>query len=201
MNTQIIFAIVLVFLIILVIFLQLKYGLLKDTSVVTPKPYSYARVQLVWWTFIVLSVFISVILSSGQIPDLNKSTLILLGLGALTTGVARIIDISDIQKPVPSNIMKTSPPMLSINQPSQGFILDILSDNNGVSIHRLQAVIFNFVFGLWFIYKSITVLKTIGMSSSETVVNNVIPVISDNNLILLALSAGTYAALKTTENK
>jgi len=32
-------------------------------------------------------------------------------------------------------------------------------------------------------------------------INGIIPVITNNNLILLGLSAGTYVALKTTENK
>lgn len=202
MNPLFIFLLVFFLLLILVIFLQWKYELMLDASMAYPKPYSFARAQMVWWTFIVLSVFISIVITSGKMPTLNTSTLVLLGLGALTMGIARLIDISDRQKLIAdNNVRGKSPALLSVDQPSQGFMLDILSDNSGVSIHRLQAVMFNLVFGIWFIYKSFLTLKGINTLSLQSVVNSVMPVISDNNLILLSLSAGTYVALKTTENK
>jgi hypothetical protein len=36
----------------LVFSLNYKFGLLKDWSTATPKPYSYARTQLCWWTLL-----------------------------------------------------------------------------------------------------------------------------------------------------
>ena len=194
---QVIFSIVSIALLALAVLLQMRYSLLNDVSTATVKPFSYARVQLTWWTFIVLSIFISIIIVMGQIPTLDKSTLILLGLGALTTGAARIIDISDTQNSAAATAAGGTAPKLNVDQPRVNFILDILSDNNGVSIHRLQAVLFNLVFGLWFIYKSFMAIKGLNFGT----LNTTIPTLEDHNLILLGLSAGTYAAMKTTENK
>lgn len=177
-----------------IILLQLRYSIISDSSTAAPKPYSLARVQLVWWTFIILSSFISIVLASGQIPTFDNSTLILLGIGSLTTASARIIDISDKQNP-------PSVSVTSVNQTSQGFLLDILSDNNGVSIHRLQAFVFNLVFGVWFIYKCYKGIPHATTAASSDTINSLIPVITNNNLILLGLSAGTYVALKSAENK
>jgi hypothetical protein len=64
-----------------------------------------------------------------------------------------------------------------------------------VSIHRLQTVILNFVFGLWFVNAVLCNMQC-GIE-----LNLIIPHLNNNSLILLGLSSGTYAALKTTENK
>jgi hypothetical protein len=216
------------FLVLLAIFLllDLKYCLLRDSSTTLPKPYSYARVQLAWWTLVILSSIIAILLARNEMPTLDSSTLILLGITAGTTVVARMIDVSD----------RTSPKVDVISQdfPGESFLLDILSDKNGVSIHRLQSVIINVIFGVWFIAQVLRHLSGVspcmpgdtdcashplnyfmpvisnnnlillGLSSGDCAnhpLNYFMPVISNNNLILLGLSSGTYAALKTTENK
>jgi hypothetical protein len=149
MNPQLIFWLVSLVLVVLIIFFDRKYSMLRDTSSAAKKPYSYSRVQLGW--------------------------------------SARMIDISDEKNP---NILFRSQDLGSDN-----FFLDILSDENGVSIHRFQSVIFNLVFGIWFILKVIHNIDSIADPSA------VMPVLTDNNLILIGLSSGTYAALKATENK
>lgn len=206
MNARIIYLIVFIALFLLAIFLQKKYGIINDSSSAKPKSYSYSRLQLLWWTFIVFASFITIALATGQIPDLDTSTLILIGIGSLTTASARITDISDQSNydaaTQTANATSTTPPAtLNKDQPSEGFLLDILSDKNGVSIHRLQAFMFNLIFGIWFIYQSVYHLKGIGPKATAALIDSIIPVISNNNLILLGLSAGTYIALKTTENK
>jgi hypothetical protein len=206
MNARLIYLIVFIALFLLAIVLQKKYGIINDTSSTKPKSYSYSRLQLLWWTFIVFASFITIALATGQIPDLDTSTLILLGIGSLTTASARITDISDQSNydaaTQTAETTSTPPPAtLSKDQPSEGFLLDILSDKNGVSIHRLQAFMFNLIFGIWFIYQSVYHLKGIGPKATAAIIDHIIPVISNNNLILLGLSAGTYVALKTTENK
>ena len=184
----------------LAIFLQIKGGLLNDVSTAHDKPFSYARVQLAWWTFIILTLLLSIFLATGEIADLRDSTLILLGLGALTTGGARMVDIADKQR-TSAAASATSPNDLSINKESEGFMLDILSDNNGINMHRLQTVVFNACIGLWFIRQSFIAMHCVSTAWGQADINNVIPDLSQNTLILLGLSAGTYVALKTTENK
>lgn len=206
MDARLIYLFVFLALFFIIMIMDKKWGFVHDFSTVVPKPYSFARVQLVWWTFLVLSVMISTVIASGQIPDLNQSTLILLGIGSLTTISGRLIDLSDNQnqanaQAVAAATNTTQPAPLNQDLPSQGFFLDLLSDKGGVSVHRFQAFIFNLVFGVWFIYKSVKDLNGVSAKTSAAVVNAIIPVITDNNLILLGLSAGTYVALKTAENK
>jgi hypothetical protein len=182
------FYITLGILLFIVAFLDKKYCMLRDITRVTEHPpYSWSRVQMAWWTVLILSSFIAILIQKGDAPTLHGSELILLGISAATTATARMIDLSDEQR---ADITR--------HQDSFGknFILDILSDQSGPSIHRLQAVIFNAVFGVWFVYKVVQGLNDVANDK-----DNIMPVISENNLILLGLSSATYAALKTTENK
>jgi len=82
------------------------------------------------------------------------------------------------------------------NAAQKGFLIDILSDESGASIHRLQTVLFNLIFGIWFVFK---VLHNIADSTMN--VNLIIPIIEGNNLIFLGISTSAYIALKSTENK
>ena len=245
MNPTTIYCIVFAFLLALVIYLQKKYCIVCNNCPTHPKPYSFSRSQLVWWTFIIFSVFISIIIATGKIPTFDNSTLILLGIGSLTTVSARLIDINDTanfdaanaaaanQAPVatpaaappvvpaapadtadqaapatppaiPAPATTPAPaatPKLAQYITRHNFLLDILSDKNSISIHRLQAFIFNLVFGFWFIYSSFENIKGIGIASAQSQIDAVIPIITSNNLILLGVSAGLYTTLKTTENK
>lgn len=170
-----------------IIFLDQKYGMLRDTSIATKKPFSWARVQLAWWTVIVLASFLTIMVTHGAIPTFDESTLVLLGISAATTGAARVIDQSDQKNP---------DKVMGQNQPGEDFFLDILSDGEGPNMHRFQTVLFNLSFGIWFIGVVLQKLKETGAD-----INKIMPHIENNNLVLLGLSAGTYAALKMTENK
>jgi len=158
-------------------FCDKKYNMLRDISSFYPKPYSFSRVQLAWWTAIVLAAFISTSLAQRHIITLLESTLYLLGMSGATTAAAKVVDAADIRNPA---IQRNQ------DSKSENFILDILSDENGISIHRFQTVVFNLVFSVWFIKYVISIHS--------------IPDISDRNLILLGLSSATYIGLKATEN-
>ena len=185
--------------------------LLKDTSNVGKKPYSYARVQMAWWTLIIVSSYSSIFFTTWELPNFNSSNLILLGIGVGTTAVAAAIDVTDKSKNVP----------LIQDQLGDYMLLDILSDKNGISLSRLQAVIFNVVIGAWYIKhfndNLANVVNAIAKCPDNTflscrqgvldkvtagisALNGIMPAIAQNNLILMGVSAGTYAALKTTEN-
>jgi len=190
MDPRVIYWLVFAVLTALVLFLNVKYGMLRDESILDKKkPYSFARTQLTWWTVIVLSGFVTIILKRCEIPTFNQHVLILLGISSATTVTARLTDISDKARYDAEG--------LSQNFPGQNFMVDILSDNNGVSIHRLQAVVFNIVIGFWFIHQTLANM----VASPAIGMDNILPDLSPNNLILMGLSAGTYAALKMTENK
>lgn len=186
MNTQLLFGAVLLILTAAVVIFDIKFAMLKDMSTADRKPHSFARVQLAWWSVIILASFIAIMAEKG-VPALRDSTLMLLGISAVTAAAARIIDLSDNANPKVS---------MCQNESAQNFFLDILSDEKGVSIHRFQTVVFNLAFGVWFVAE---VLRN--LADKSVIADAVMPDVSPNNLILLGLSAGTYAALKATENK
>jgi hypothetical protein len=168
----------------LVLYLDKKRLLLKDSSSAAKKPYSWARVQSAWWTVIVLAAMIAITFSKG-IPSLDVSTLVLLGIAFATTGAAKVMELSDAANQTGGRHQ---------DQESGGFIQDILSDENGASVHRFQTVVINLLFGIWFIIK---IWHNIPSGSQDAI----IPVITNTNLVLLGLSAGSYVGLKSTENK
>jgi hypothetical protein len=188
-----------------IVFCDRKFNMLRDLSKVNPRPYSWARVQLAWWSVIILTSVTTIMLQTGHAPNLHTSTLVLLGISAGTMAAARVIDLADQQNSLifRHQDIKTS-----------NFFLDILSDQNGVSIQRFQALIFNVVFGIWFIGSTLGNLGDPNFCLSDFAKGDpnlaqcllhstdfLIPIVSDNNLILLGLSSATYAALKITENK
>ena len=192
MNPIILFWIVFALMAIIIIYFDKKYSLLRDHSTASIKAFSFSRVQLTWWTLIVFSSFISIIFCNPyhNIPVLMNSTLYLLGISSATMATATIIDVSDKSD---RNLTQST---LNQNSESQSFFLDILSDKSGVSITRFQAVILNIVFGIWFI------TKVLGNLNNNAIgINNIMPDISSNDMILLGLSSSTYAGLKSMENK
>lgn len=188
-----------------VIICDRKFHMLRDISKASPLPYSWSRVQLAWWTVIILSSFTTILLQTGIAPTLHSSTLALLGISVATTAAARVIDLGDQQN---AQVFRHQ------NLTATNFFLDILSDHNGVSIQRFQAVLFNAVFGIWFIATVLGNLSDVNFclstfSKSDPNLaqcllhpaNFYMPIVTDNNLILLGLSSATYAALKIAENK
>jgi len=165
-----------------IIYCDRKFYLLRDVTQAY-KPYSWSRVQLAWWTAIILSSFTAILLKTGEIPTFNASTLILLGISAATTATARLIDLNE-----------KTPAVVNRENTQSHFILDILSDEYNINMHRFQTVVFNLIFGIYFIRYVVTHFDPVK-------INDIMPLIADNNLILLGLSSATYAALKTTENK
>ncbi|MCU0322083.1 MAG: hypothetical protein MUE72_06660 [Chitinophagaceae bacterium] len=188
-NSSFILWIAVAILLLLIILLDKKYYLLRDISTAKQKTYSYARVQLSWWTIIIIASFIAIFITKGNLPILDSSLIILLGISSGTTGVASIIDVSD---------RSTENAVLIQNGESENFFLDILSDANGISIHRLQAFLFNLVIGIWVL---VMVAKGLTSCTTQTCINTILPIIDPNKLLLLGVSAATYAGLKTNENK
>lgn len=192
-NYEIYFPVIAFALLALVVFLDLKFDLLRDSSAATKKPYSFAKVQLAFWLIIILSGFITIIICIGNhdIPTFANSTLIILGISTGTLTAGRLIDVSDQKNPSVTR---------SQDEEGDGFLLDILSDENGVSLHRLQCLLFNLIIGGWFCFK---ILYNLGQAAANAKFNIslILPDVTPNNLVLLGISSGTYIALKTNENK
>ena len=150
----------------------------KDKKPSRP-PFSLARAQFAFWTVIIFSSFMYILFKHNyQIPAINNVNLILLGIVVSTSASAKLIDESQKKN---GN--------LNSDYPSEGFLIDILSDKKGVSIHRLQNVLWTLAVGLIYIHY----VANESSLPDETV-------ISDNLLLLMGISTGAYLGIKTTEN-
>lgn len=133
--------------------------------------YSLSRVQMAWWFFIVFASYVWLWIVGESIPSLSTQALGLLSIGSGTCLAAASIDMNK----TPSTIT------------SEGFWLDLLSDNSGITLHRFQLLIFNIVIGFFFL--------------SYVIQNVVMPEFDGNILSLLGLSSATYAGFKIPEKQ
>ena len=141
-------------------------------------PYSLARTQLVFWSVVVIASYLYLYLNNGYtVPVLDEVNLILLSISMGTTITGKVID--DTQ----------ATPVRHQDSPSQGFLIDILSDENGISVHRLQNVVWNLIVAVIYIR---TVFVTEQLPDQQ--------IISHQLLALMGISAGAYVGIKATEN-
>lgn len=171
--------------IILLLFLLCAYrfftdpNALRDDSTAAQKPYSFARVQLWWWTIVILATFVAGYGFYGTMWPFNETCLALLGISLATTTAGRIIDNQQVSD---ENVQRHQDTCVS-----EGFFNDILSDENGLSVHRFQAAFLNLIYSGAFVI--------------ETLSNNAFPTFDAQTLGLLGISSSAYLALKANEGK
>ncbi|WP_321945386.1 hypothetical protein [Paraburkholderia sp. J10-1] len=166
-----------VFVAVIFIFVLLarQTALLRDVGSTTSVPlnrrtFSLARTQMAWWTLIIVGSYIYEWLASGVMPPLSAQALALMGIYSVLTVGSRSVDLArDTQFP-------PSVPR---------FFSDLVSDESGVAIHRLQMLIFTVIVGLMFVYQ---VLTTVSM-----------PALEPYTLAVIGISGATYIGLKSTE--
>jgi hypothetical protein len=149
-------------------------------------PFSYARTQLFWWTLVILTCYIFFFGITGVLLPLNATSALLLGFGAIVYGFGKIIDNRQIQE----NKGKRNQDLGAQNT-NPDFIKDILSDDNGVSIHRFQAVLFNLIFGVGFIAFFIKALMACKYPLAD---------FNDWQFALMGISSASYLGMKAAEN-
>lgn len=154
------------------------------------RTYSYSRSQLFWWTIIIVSCYTIFYALYGVLLPLNPSVILLMGSGLAVFIFGKTIDSSQIK----NNVLKTELPSRhqDIHAPFS-FLHDILSDENGISIHRLQAVAFNVIYGIGFIGYFV-------MSINSDTPPYPLQEFEQWQLALLGISAAGYLGLKTNEN-
>jgi len=164
------------------IYLSFWTDILKDKSQRIKKHYSFSRTQLMWWTLVIVSSFCSFYGLNNRILDINVACLVLLGISLGTTTAGAIIDNTDINNNLTRHQDLPDNPNDKID-----FLTDILSDENGISVHRFQALVFNLIFGMIFITEFISNAKFIEFGKLE--------------LTLMGVSSAAYVGLKINENK
>ncbi|HTE10246.1 MAG TPA: hypothetical protein VK645_04735 [Chitinophagaceae bacterium] len=147
----------------------------------TNAPFSLTKVQFGIWTVIIASAYIYLSLCKGDLnlDSINKTALVLMGIFAGTAVASTIMDKNEISDNRPRHQ----------NTPSQGFFIDILSDENGISLHRFQNFAWTIIAIIVYLYKL-----------SGAVAGSALPELSDTLLALTGISSATYLALKTKEN-
>ncbi len=153
-----------------------KWKLVDKTA-----PFSLTKVQFGLWTVIISSVYIYLSLCKGDCAEatINKTALVLMGIFAGTAVASSVIDKKEINDNRPRHQ----------NTPSQGFFADILSDENGISMHRFQNVAWTIIAITVYLYKV-----------SKVTTGCQLPELSDTLLTLTGISNVTYLALKSQEN-
>ena len=117
-------------------------GLLRDTpppAATAPAPFSLARVQFAWWLFLVIGGYLYVWLVTGQF------------IGVVTTGVLALMGISGVSGLAAQVIDPTPNP-----NASQGFLRDIMSENNTFVLQRVQMAAWTLILGVIFLWTTLT---------------------------------------------
>jgi hypothetical protein len=161
--------------------------------------YSLALVQMAVWYYIVTMAFIYLYLTTGCLPELNDSTMILLGISSATAVGAKVIDSSNIDKKQtestdagPDAIAEQEKEGNSLaikikGLKSRHFLYDILSDEYGLALSRFQIFVWTLIMVSIFVYD---VLSTAA-----------IPDFSDSNVLtLMGISSGSYIGYKLKED-
>ncbi|MBO9690721.1 hypothetical protein [Chryseobacterium sp.] len=175
--------------------LVMKTALCRDLSYspegtglkpITERPYSFARMQVFWWTMIILSCYLSFYIYTGFLVALTPSAVILLAGGL---GVSILGDTMN-----QTQMKENSNPVRLRHQDikdSEGWLTDILSDGGGISIHRFQCLVFNLIFGIAFVF-----------TFRDNVVAQIFPFLEFETwqLTLLGASAAGYLGFKLGEN-
>jgi hypothetical protein len=144
-------------------------------------PYSLSRTQILVWTIVISASYLYIHFvaggTCGNETGLNTTALALMGISAATAAAGAAIDSSQSSQPRHQNY------------PSEGFFKDILSDDNGINIHRFQNVLWTVICIGIYLYK---VLHTTNCTMPDL----------DNTLIALTgLSSATYVTVKIRENQ
>jgi len=154
-----------------------KYA--NKTADQIPRPFSLSRVQLGVWTVVISCSYIFLVLCNCcdmAKVTINSTVLLLMGISAGTALAAETIDQSQGSS------------TRHQNEPSGGFLIDILSDENGISIHRFQNVI-------WTVIAICLYLCYLNASGCK------LPDLDNTLIALTGISATTYVGLKINENK
>ena len=158
-----------------------------DNGVLKPYdkcPYSFGRVQLFWWTMIILTCYIYFFAATGVLLPVNATMGILLGFSVTVYAGGRILDNRQIIRN-PANTRSQD------MGNGKGLLTDIMSDDVGISIHRFQTVVFNIVFGIGFLFYFISCFQGHVYPLAE---------FSEWQYGLLGISSAAYLGLKANEN-
>lgn len=137
--------------------------------------YSLSRTQGAWWFLVVFASWEILCAFQRDFASIGGSSLSLLGIAGGTYSWVRATT------PEPTSGKRGR------HRPSIGFWRDIVSDDSGPVLHRLQLVAWSLVLGVGYVYGTIVLLQ--------------LPEIDPSLLGLMGMSAGGYLVMKPGEIK
>jgi hypothetical protein len=170
------------------------------------RTYSLAQTQMMLWFVIIIGSFIYLYCCTGGMPVVSDQALWLMGIG---TGTALGAGAIDKQKSNPTldtfeSVLQqiatrrtqgvpdvAMPALISQRDDllqrlaSRDFLSDLLSDQNGLCMHRVQVLFWTITLGVVFM--------------RQVVLHCQMPPFDPNELALMGISAGTYIGFKIPE--
>ncbi len=135
--------------------------------------FSLGLAQLLFWVFLIAIAFLYIWITTTEMYPITGSVLVLLTISLSTSGGSRLVD-------------KARDPNRIFEESKEGnFFKDILSDDAGYSVHRVQMVIWTIILGIIFIH--------------EVIVEQRMPQFDTNLLLLMGISSTGYVGLKSIE--
>ncbi|MFH1118381.1 MAG: hypothetical protein V1775_01070 [Bacteroidota bacterium] len=151
--------------------LILRTNLIRATD--AQSKFSLSLAQLLFWVFLVALSFVYIWITTDNLYPITGSTLVLLSISLTTTGGSKLVD-------------RARDPLRQFESHSESFFRDILSDDLGFSVHRVQMAIWTIILGIVFIF--------------QVIVKQEMPQFDTNLLLLMGISSTGYVGLKSIEN-
>ncbi|MBL8151765.1 MAG: hypothetical protein JNN15_17715 [Blastocatellia bacterium] len=146
------------------------------------KPYSLARTQMACWFLTVVVCYVFIWLVTTDLATLTDSVLWIMGISGITGLSSAVIDSNNAEREQAGAISEGKPVQVKPPEETKGFLADILNDDNGVSFHRFQMVIWTLVLIVIFVAATWNVLA--------------MPDFDATLLGLMGISGGTYLGFK-----
>lgn len=134
--------IVVVFTLAVFVYLARTTNLIREPSLTieprTARPYSLGRAQMAFWFLLIFVCYVSLWLVTGDYDTIGHSQFVLALISSFTAVGSRVVSIGPTEG------------INDASRRSKGFFIDLLSDSNGVRIHRFQLCAWTLLLGLIF---------------------------------------------------
>lgn len=122
------------FFIIIFTFLVKRSNVLIDGKDTVSGKYSLAKILFAMWILLILFYLVFILSSTNSLPYLPNSIFIMIAFSALTSFGIKIYHLL-------CPVSNQNPP--SIKEMSKGFLIDMLTTNNGLNLFKIQLLFFN----------------------------------------------------------
>lgn len=198
---------------ILLVWLAAKSNLLRESSDPSApgnrRPFSLGRTQMAFWFFLILAAYLAIWMITWNYETLTAGMLGLMGISAGTALGAEVVDSGkrtqrvaqkaelDALNALATPDMHQQARLHELTRLTQAptaagscwfvFLDDLLTDDEGITLHRFQIVVWTIALGVIFCH---TVFYKLAM-----------PEFGATELSLMGISAGTYLGFKLPEKK